>query len=541
MVVGLRFDSKEGTMPRIVIFSEKKLILNNNDIVHIKHLLDAALSESGLSMEEGNVKSNKEFLGEDPQTRFGWINMLKSVAETVTNSALGSQELKLTKFTYQLDIPAYELWKAYEAYLNYLFCSYVKPEDQEKRDETTNMNIIDNKYVYIKEILLRLFVSAISINKNDAGSDMAAEKIIGALDLFIKKINNSNTMYNKKIFHNDKISDINIGFVSEHKEWVYLLKQMQHVIELMHKNTQTIGSLIQVLERAKATVALQLIAYLSDKDISQERLLPQWIKYTLLDCEKHYLQQDNKSIINNAKALYKQIDECYNALSISKYQNHIAQKYKEEENKSDKVEKLYYMLTRTNILLAIFNQIDILFATTGWVLIVGNIITFTHLSALIEEYSKEIVDVLNFDVRLLPDKKGEIKKSFIANAALSGIDFAQELNLATKGLKGLESDIIKGCMLKIIKSAIDNLLSLQRKLNCNLINQEELSQLIEEVPLSVDAKIKELPNHRNKGTLISSSFFKKKKISIGYKEYSNDEITSFLSSFEKIMSNYNME
>ena len=43
-------------------------------------------------------------------------------------------------------------------------------------------------------------------------------------------------MYDRALLSSStSISGINVAFASEHKEWVHLLKQMQEVIENMHK------------------------------------------------------------------------------------------------------------------------------------------------------------------------------------------------------------------------------------------------------------------------------------------------------------------
>jgi hypothetical protein len=474
-------------MPYTVLITSKKFVLSG-DISKIQRLLNDAYIESGLLKEQETKPDTEEFLGDDKQARGGLLNNIVRLYETINDTDAGGHEKKLPQCKYYLDAPARKLQEAYVDYLNCVFYSYVKPEDAEKKDKKTQYTVINNSHVYVREILLRLFTAAISVNKNNSTSRKEAKKIIECLELFLKKINQTNVMYDRSFFSfSSDISNINIAFASEHKEWVYLLKQMQEIIETMHKHTATISQLMEVLNKAKTTAALQLIAYISITDVNQERLRPAWVKYTLLNCETEYLKQVDKKYVEEKHAeqniaissRLKLAAENYNSLQVTEHQRQlISVSANKNHPYTAKIKVLYELLTKTNLLLAILDQVDVLLSTTGWVLILTNVLNLNNLSKLIEIYSKEIIEALKFDIDqiILTDKK-EIKKSLIANEALSGIDFAQNLHVVGMCIKDLQSGVIRNCIIDIISMAVDNLWSLQQHLNYQIIDQNELTSL----------------------------------------------------------------
>lgn len=385
--------------------------------------------------------------------------------ENISGSSAGGHTKELHQYNYDLETPAYKLREAYANYLDFVFREHVTSENEGKQNKKTLEEIIDDKHVYLKEILLRLFTAAISIDKNNVGTAQQAKKIIDCLEKFIKKINQTDVMYDKTLFSfSEDVSEINIAFAREHKEWICLLKQMQEVIENMHKHTASISKLMEVLSTAKITIARQLIAYISKKDISQDALSSAWVKYTLFEQERACFKE--KKYLSQS-AFYSCAAENYNSLEVNTHQQEVIK----ANDKNGKVKKLYGLLTKTNILLAVLEKIDILFSTTGWVLIVAGMLNLDGLTKLIKDYSQVAVEALEFDDIYLKDKnKKEIRKSLVGNEALSGIDFQQNLNISISGIDQIKSSIIQSCIIDIISGAMGDLHSLQQKLNCQILN-----------------------------------------------------------------------
>jgi hypothetical protein len=588
-----------------VIISRKRLILENQAIVLIRQLFEQASSESGLQLEQKTQSDKEEFSGGAKLEREGYINKLFVFYEKISDTVAGAHERILPQREYTLDAPARKLYEGYIDYLNVIFFKSATPKKIEKKDEKTQDNIIDSEHVFVREILLRLFTAAISVDKNNARSQ-EAKKIIKCLELFIAKINNTNSLYESTFFYSS-VSSLNIAFSTEHKDWIFLLRRMQEVIELLHKHTATISKLIEISNKARSRIALQLIAYISKNDIEQEKLLPEWVKYTLLECEMLYLTQSEdlqiacpkddsefhqkinnwekncntnwvlfiyslaekvwkaytknskgeflvKSInhhspfytelksVNNGniieydpKALRNLVKKhtlfrdpvhilCelatnnYNSAVVNSHQKQVIREIKNESNEdAEKIEKLYNALSKINILISILDQVDMLFLTTGWILIVSNVLNLKNLAHQVKDCSNYVVDALNYDIDLLPShnnknvidhilsfissqnnivKKSNIIKSLVAAGGLNGTDFAQEFDIASSGIKELDSLIIKKSIVNIINTAIGNLKSLKNRVGCDLINQKELESL-----LNGEEKYDSIEYEDNKNTL----------------------------------------
>lgn len=459
-------------MPYTMRISRKKIILNAST-AKIQKFLNDAYYDSGLVQENATKADAEEFVGTNKANRDGLFNKVIILYEDITGAAVGGRERKLPQQKYFLDVPAYKLQQAYVDYLNFIFHKHVNPQNAQRQED--DEDIIDNEHVYLREILIRLFTAALSIDKNNVSP--TSEKIIACLEIFLKKINASSILYDKStnVFSSSSyVSSINIAFANEHKEWIYFLKQMRDVIENIHKHTGSISKLLEVLGDAKINIAHQIIAYLGKKDVSsQEDLLPGWIKYTLFNHELALLQNSScKAITTYDQAnFHNTSSQNYDSSQVNVHQKQIIQYC--DSSVRGKLIELYELLAKTNYLLGILEQVDVLFSTTGWVLIITGILNLKSLSQLVEDYSKPAMKVFKeFDIGKC--NKENLKKSWVANP-LSATDFKQNLDIAISGINAIDSFIIKDCIANIIKEALYNLQALQKTLNCNLVNDASLS------------------------------------------------------------------
>lgn len=340
-------------MPRTILILKKKLILNDK-ISTIQKLLNAAYQESGLLKENKTKVDFEEFQGGDKEQRTGLLNRICILYEEISDQSVGGHQRELHQYKYKLDVPAYKLQEAYVNYLNFVFSKYVTSKNITKQDSKTLDDIIDSEHVYVKEILIRLFTAAISIDKNNFESAQEATKIIDCLELFLKKINRTSIMYDKPLLSAYQVSNINIAFASEHKEWIYLLRQMQEVVESMLKHTAAISKLIEVLSTTKTAIAQQVIAYISKNDIPQESLLPMWVKYTLFECELIFIKKAKP----NEADFYKVAAENYDSKVINVHQEAII---KANKTNNFVIGNLYNLLIKTNLLLAALDRSKNLF------------------------------------------------------------------------------------------------------------------------------------------------------------------------------------
>jgi hypothetical protein len=469
-------------MPAIIRILEKTVKLTE-DIAKIQLILNKAYSESGLIQEQTSKSDKQEFCGGEKQERSGLIARVLILYENLSDKAVGGYQWKLLQFDYRLDAPARKLREAYADYLNSIFNKHVTARNSAKKDQVTLDYIIDSPHVYVREILLRLFTAAISVDKNNSTSSSEASKIINCLEIFLRMINQTKVLYDAPFPFFNYISPINMAFASQHKEWIYLLKEMQEIIDTMHKHTSTISRLIETLNKAKTSISMQLIAYLSERDISyQEMLLPEWIKYALLEVEQEWQKKENVrtiSLVNDTENFNKLATQNFNSLIVNKHKTQIINiQNKRVSPYISKIHGLYKLLAETNILLEILDQIDTLFSTTGWILIISNVLNLSNVSRLIDQYSKNISNNLRLDTNspVLKNKEN-IKRALVASDSFSGVDFRNSLQISSQGIKDLQNSAIKNCITSIISASIGNLQELQKYLGVSLINQEELNLL----------------------------------------------------------------
>lgn len=393
-------------MPHSVPVLRKEVPLNNDDVVKIFKLLKTAYKESGL------VSNDEALCGGDKEKQNGFFTPVIVLYEAVTDKNAGSHKITLREYKYELDDPAYQLQTSYSNYLNFIFKDYVTPENAAKQDKKNiDVGIIDDPYVLVKEILTRLFTSAISINKNDSSLTKEAKNIISCLEKFVEKINKTDLMHKKSLFSSilpscSEPSDIHLAFAKPHKEWIHFLKQMQEIIENMHKHTASITSFLEALKKVKSTIALQLVAYISKGDISEEKLQPEWISKTLFECEMAVLKQERKEL--NFED-YQIVRNNFNSTAINSHQRSVINF--NETNSS--VKNLYCLLARTNFLLTALGHIDTLLSTTGWMLIITNVLSLEGLSALMKDYRQGVLSTLDLECKSPHfNKKQNIKKAY---------------------------------------------------------------------------------------------------------------------------------
>lgn len=455
-------------MPRIILITRKRLVLANDKMTMTQRLLNEAYRQSDLVSTTHTKADAEEFCGSERQQRSGLLSKVLVLYEDITEQSVGGHERILPQEKYVLDAPARKLQEAYVEYLNFVFHGYITPENTEKKDKTTAEDLIDDGFVYLREILIRLFTAAISINKNNSAILGESKKIVRCLELFVNAINKTDIVYNQHIFSSDSISGINLFFANEHKEWIFLLNRMREMIENTHKHTATISNLIETLNKAKYATALQLIAYISPHDVAIKKLSPNWIKDTLFECEVETLEEVKK--INSIAMRYNLAKKNYDALSLGTHQKHVIKQHGKNQY-IRKLTNLYDLLAKTNVLLSALDQIDILLTATGWILIITNVIDLKSLSVQIEKYSQDCIGALKFDAKSNGfSNKENIKKVLVASGSLSAIDFVQDLELAVAGLHVIQSDTIKNCISNMIYKAIDNLRALESSLGCSLIN-----------------------------------------------------------------------
>lgn len=461
-------------MPRSVLISRKILILNDA-ISKVQALLVKAYHESGLVVENKTKVDSEEVLGGDKEKRKGILVPLIVLYEKITEQSAGGHKKILHEQEYELEIPAYKLQEGYVNYLNFVFYDHINSKDTEKQNPETLEEIIDNEYVYVKEILLRLFTAAISIDKNNSASAQEAIKIIDCLDLFLTKINQTTIMHDKSrllglILISSSASDINFAFAEENEEWVYLLRQMQQFIQNMHHHTASISNLATQLSRTKIIIAQQLAAYISKNDIPKEDFLPPRIQYTLFKQEMACLEEGQKNTPDKL-AIHSLSMKNYKSKIVNFHQQKVIETHKE----NDVVKELYNLLARTNIFLEVLDEIDILLSTTGWVLLISNVLKLNNLSKRIKEYAQKAKEILKFKNRefYLKGKKG-IEDALLANKALSGIASYHKLNIAIDSVNEIESSVILECISGIIKTAVVNLVSLQKDLDCELVSSDNM-------------------------------------------------------------------
>jgi hypothetical protein len=367
-----RYNKEDYKMP-LVSITQKKVILKGK-LPEILKILDETLKAHGIL--DDNQKS--DLMADPPQVRPN--HLVLSCLEAFFDNQLGAKERTFRALTLDLDPPAFAMWESYLAYVNSLV------EIMAKAGAETGKELIDSRFVLVREIFKRLVAVALC---KDMGPQKDGDIVLSVLRKFIIKINQ------KEILNENFLGGLNprrdapkfsVAISTNHSDWIEDLAAMVEIIKLLHAPETAFTNVLNYFNDVKQIIIRQLISRLNPS-ISLDKLESDWLLNSLAECENKILGEVKRDPSQRNLVPY----------SVQNYEIGYQQKIIDSVGKphKDKVNELYRLLCKTNILSAVGSYFSRTEIYSGWVLLITG---FIKINALIEEisnYSKQCEGVLN--------------------------------------------------------------------------------------------------------------------------------------------------
>lgn len=359
-------------MTAIINFSNKKVILNeiNNKIIEclMKALKDNGIEKNDLTKDETTIRS-------------GICMQALHLFEQLINVKVGAKEQNLEDIkNLCLEPEAQALYEAYLDKINHLALKEnVSPLDTEK-DE------IENPYVLVREILLRLFALALcSDNYLYRDGDKIVNVFIKFVDLIMhKQLLNHWGLINNNLSHFEK------AFATTHIQWIIFLREMVHVIKLINSNTSVISETLMNLNDLKEMIHRHLISLFNINNLDKTirgSLCQGWVNTSFNDCQKNIINRYKGNNFKMSLEIQNRIVNFDDYENNKKVRNQICSIVKNNKSKdADKIQSLYNLLDKNEIIILILQNVKGLIRVAGWIPIMMGVLNLRNISKLLKEH-----------------------------------------------------------------------------------------------------------------------------------------------------------
>jgi hypothetical protein len=386
-------------MPLQIIMEAKVVRVKDDNIATILTILKASLKK-GYTKRPGSAdqtpptptEPTTRLLPSDLKPRNGcWATLVTSF-EKLTGNYHGGNEVTLERVDISLDPPAVILRDSYINCLNQLM------EDESLSSQETEANTIDNPFILVREILIRLASTALS---KDLNVKADGDELITIMEDFISNIRMSSTL--KKSSYSNIIRQPNQSkmltfLTTDHEEWLQDFKVYVNAINMIHANERCISEISKYLREIQLTIMRLILAELNPPYPSTD-YSDGWIKKKLTEFEETLFKRYATSY-PQVLALLQSPDNATlpscESFSMNPRQTCIISSFNPGEpsllhtdkKKPANLKRLYDALHRTNLLLQIVFQIDLLITTMGWVPVLLGIVQFETVDKLIRDHSQ---------------------------------------------------------------------------------------------------------------------------------------------------------
>jgi len=430
-------------MPHTIKRAIKKISITNDTLFILDAYQDAIRD---LSEEQKAVLGLS--LAENPSSGSRPLIWLRGFAEFCTGNKYGTTECYLGTIECSLNDFAYQLKECYLLSINCLV------EAAGKTSGDAEKNVIDSRYILLRELLLRLVVVALSDEENRKRS---GKKLIAALDHFVKAITT------------DKGETLGLDFKfrmelnQQLARWVGDFESAVATIELIHAPENVLTGLMNYLNRIqKATKAHILVhsGYVHSKD----DLSDDWIEKTY----QEFLYGKNPSMVVQVDPLTLSpilpSDVQSNRLELIK-------PYKKRDHISD----LFLLLNHTELLYGMVTRLDRIIQASNWVLLLTESLSFDELIERLDLHRDICNDQLNVKkAGLVVDTKA--CQMLLAKDYISGENMTRVLSGLCEKLRNLGSHRHHRLMVEQFAGDIKELLAYQERLTIKLICDVPMNQ-----------------------------------------------------------------
>jgi hypothetical protein len=423
-------------MPHTVRRRIKKIIITNNTQFILNAYQEAI---RGLSEEQKNVLGLST---EEKSRKVSPSVYVRQVVEFVTKDKHGATECYLGAIECSLNDFANQLKERYLSCINRLV------EAEGKTAEDTEKEVIDSRYILLRELLLRLVIVALSDEENRKRS---GKPLIAALACFVQKI----------AANKDNLLGLNTGFRfdlnKELANWVSDFSAVVDTIELIHAPENALRGLVDYLSRIKK--AIKTYVLVSFHSIKSDEISDDWIDKTY----QEFLLGKNRQRVSEAEG----------TLTIPSVTSFTDAQLKKMASifsggKKDYITNLFSLLNHTELLYRAVTCLDSAIQASNWVLLLSGKLSF---DALIEHLTMHR-DLCNH--RLAFEKTGLDKTSSASENLLKhGYSSVKQLTGVVDGLckqlRQLANHYYQGLVIEQFRPTLTNLLTYQEELNIQLI------------------------------------------------------------------------
>lgn len=397
-------------MPTHLTLAKKNIVINakTQEILKIYN----EVLDKNLKTNEVEHKDNKLSPGIE-QLHGSFARLFEKIASPFADIKIGGNASKLPEIELDIDAPAYLIWESYVEFWNDL----VKKEHIGPA-ETENENL-QSAFALVRELFIRLAAVALSDNTK---WKIGGERMIRLIHSFSEEIEKANSLDPAP----NKLSDLKKEFLFKHHAWISDIKNAASAVELIHTNTEAISNTLQYLYDLRNTIMRLLIAEL-DNNKNTTDLSENWIKRTLQECELSFIRKCREEGKQANHTITHEINTVQFLVECGKIEEESASRQEQviilgaafSGAGHNRIRRLYNILNRTNVILFMASQLDILFTIGGWIPLLTRAIKIENFTILLREHREFCAPILTESSTSIQQTTANILKGLKHYNALS--------------------------------------------------------------------------------------------------------------------------
>lgn len=408
----IKFNLRRPDMPTHLVLANKSIVINAKTqeiLIIYNKVLNKNLKTNEVEHKDNNLSPGIE------QLHGPFARLFEKIASPFADIKIGGNASKLPEIELNMDAPAYLIWESYVEFWNNLVKNeHIGPA------ETENENL-QSVFALVREIFIRLAAVALSDNTK---WKIGGERMVKLIHSFSEEIEKANSLDPAP----NKLSDLKKEFLSKHHAWISDIKNAASAVELIHTNTQAISITMQYLYDLRNTIMRLLIAELDNsKDTSD--LSENWIKQTLQECELSFIKKCKEEKIQANHTITHEADTVQFLVESGRIEEESASRqeqviilgvaFSSAGESYNRIRGLYKILNKTNVLLFMASQLDVLFTIGGWIPLLTRAIKIENFTNLLREHREFCTPILSASSIAIQKTTAKILKGLKHYNALS--------------------------------------------------------------------------------------------------------------------------
>lgn len=456
-------------------FVMKKILINENNRA-ILQMLETALLSAGIKKED-----HQHLIPTDSQPRN--INLIESAVrngiEHISKTAYSANERALLPYKPEFENIGRDLFQLYFAEMDKV------TEEAGIEFDKADKEIISNKLILIREILLRLVAQILDLRSNSVPGSDDKSKYLDALKEFTNLLRKTENLIYKEglitsepLFH-DAVTSFarHIADINRVNGWQSYFKaaiKYKNIITKAHQTANACQSFMgNLIIKIKQFVYLELEDHIKDNDLDVSH-----INYKLDQVTQKYIHKKQNSRSSEKVKLILQ--HTHNSLTEEQaiiLANIDSTESSKTDNMSKKIEKLkqlYSLLNKSQARYEIIKRLESIIVKTGWTAILLGVINLDGFRQIIHELWEESQHLLDLSPSVLKNNFGKL---IIFSSTDLLIQLDETAYIACEFLNELQNQNIQQQVLDWLRKDIEFLQSMEKIVNFSLININKLPQL----------------------------------------------------------------